>query len=117
MILDKYVKVKLNPSNIKYFEKLGYDIPVYEDKKGQIRIKFGSEIDVRVSDLNQGSHCLVNADCDICGKHNNIEYRVYLKNIKNYGLYTCKDCCRIKREKTCSEKYGVKHPWQKQRNI
>lgn len=112
MILDEYVKVKLNPSNISYFEELGYEIPKYKDTKGRMSIKTGTEIDVKVSDLNQGSHCLVNVSCDICGKCNSLEYRVYLKNIKKYGLYTCKNCCGVKREKTCLEKYGVKSPSQ-----
>lgn len=112
MILDEYVKVKLNPSNISYFEEKGYEIPRYKDAKGRMSIKNGTEIDVKVSDLNQGSHCLVNVLCDICGKHNCIEYRVYLRNIEKYGLYTCKKCCDIKREKTCLEKYGVKSPSQ-----
>ena len=114
MILDKYVKVVLNSSNIKHFEKLGYEIPRHKDKKGRMRVKLGTEIIVKVSDLTSGSHCLVNVECDICGKQSILGYRVYLKNAKKYNLYTCKDCSLIKTEKTCLEKYGVKSPSQNQ---
>ena len=112
MILDKYVKVILNPSNIKHFEKLGYEIPRYKDKKGRMGVKLGTEITVKVSDLSSGSHCLINVACDICGKQSILEYRVYLKNTKNYNLYTCKNCSLIKTEQTCLEKYGTKSPSQ-----
>ena len=112
MILDEYVKITLSPSNIKYFEALGYEIPKYKDEKGKTHVKMHTKLTVKVSDLNSGSHCMVNVACDICGKHNELEYRVYLKNIKKYNLYTCKDCCFIKTEKTCLEKYGVKFPAQ-----
>ena len=112
MILDEYVKVILNPSNIKHFENLGYEIPRYRDKKGRMSIKIGTEIMVKVSDLSLGSHCLINVACDICGKQSVLGYRVYLKNTKKYNLYTCKDCSLVKTEKTCLEKYGVKSPSQ-----
>lgn len=112
MILNEYVEVTLNPSNIKYFEALGYKIPRYKDSKGRMSIKTGTTIMVKVTDLNEGSHCLVNVECDICGERRELEYRVYLRNIKKYGLYTCKDCCSTKREQTCLEKYGVKSPAQ-----
>lgn len=112
MILDEYVKITLNPSNIKYFELLGYEIPRYKDSKGRMSVKTGTELMVKVSDLNSGSHCIINVACDICGRRRELEYRVYLKNIKKYNMYTCKDCCSIKTEKTCLEKYGVKSPSQ-----
>ena len=54
MILDEYVKVILNSSNIKHFENLGYEIPRYKDKKGRMRVKLGTEIIVKVSDLTSG---------------------------------------------------------------
>lgn len=112
MILDEYVKITLNANNIKYFESLGYEIPRYKDSKGRMSVKSDTKIEIKVSDLSSGSHCLVNVACDICGKHKKLKYRVYLKNIEKYNLYTCKDCCSIKIEKTCLEKYGVKSPSQ-----
>ena len=47
MILDEYVKVILNSSNIKHFENLGYEMPRYRDKKGRMSIKNGTEIMVK----------------------------------------------------------------------
>ena len=114
MILDEYVKVILNSSNIKHFENLGYEIPRYRDKKGRMSIKIGTGIMVKVSDLSFGSNCLINVACDICGKQSVIGYGAYLKNTKKYNLYTCKDCSLIKTEKTCLGKYGVKSPSQNQ---
>lgn len=112
MILDEYVKIALNASNIKHFEELGYKIPRYKDESGRMRIKRGTEIEVKVTDLTSGSHCMVNVACDICGKRSSLKYKVYLKNFKKHNLYTCKDCSLVKTEKTCLEKYGVKSPSQ-----
>ena len=37
-------------------------------------------------------------------------YRVYLKKIKKYNLYTCSNkCAHVKNKKTCLIKYGVEH--------
>jgi hypothetical protein len=38
-ILEEEVLVGLNPSTIVYFEKLGYKIPKYIDKKNRPRLK------------------------------------------------------------------------------
>ena len=51
MILQETVLVTLSPSNIQYFKSLGYEIPIYLDKKNRLLVKRNSQIEVQVSDL------------------------------------------------------------------
>lgn len=99
MILDKYVKVKINPSNYNYLLSKGYE----NFKKNDI-------IPVKVEDLSNGSNVLVNCKCDICGLEKKLNYRFYLKNIKKYNIFTCYKCSKIKVKKTSLENYGVDNP-------
>lgn len=107
MIKEEKVKVKLNSRNIKYYEELGYNIPKYLDKKGRYSIKRGTEIEVDVNDLSNGSHVEITAVCDICEENKVMPYKAYMKNISKYNVYTCPDCSTIKVRQTYLEKYGV----------
>ena len=98
MILDKTVKIKTNVKSVKYYRNLGYEC-------GR-----NTEIEVKIEDLQKGSHSLISVLCDICGDIiNNVEYRSYNKVIDKTGNYVCVKCAPIKREKTCIKKYGVKN--------
>ena len=97
-ILDEHVKVKLVNTSIGYYENLGYEIPRYEYEKGKFRVKNGTEIVVKSTDLKQNSNVCVNVACDCCGKEDRIQYNQYNKNkSKNNGLYLCPEDARIKR--------------------
>lgn len=89
-ILDEYVNVKLVNTTIAYYENLSYEIPRYEYKKGKFRVKNGTEIAVKPTDLKRDSNVKINVACDCCGKKNYIGYNAYYKNAsKHNGIYLC----------------------------
>lgn len=98
MIIDKFVNVTINSSNIKHYISLNYDVERYET------------ISVPVEHLTNGSHAKIRCcSCDVCEKIVFIEYRQYYKNYNKYKYYACsRKCCQNKIKKTCLEKYGVK---------
>lgn len=72
MLLTKEVEINLHPSNIDYYEKLGYKIPRYRNKhdnKGVLRVKRGTKITVKTSDLLPNSSVMVDIECDCCKKN------------------------------------------------
>jgi hypothetical protein len=99
MILDEYVKIRWNQNNKKYYIKKGYNF-----------IKIGDLFDVKVVDLSNETHVLVNVKCDVCGKIKTIIYREYIANIKNGNYYCCSRKCSIgKKNESVLKKYGVKN--------
>lgn len=81
MLLEQKVEVKLNGSNIGYFENLGYEIPRRIDKKGRLAVKNGTAILVDIHDLTKGSNALVIVECDYCGKQYKIKYNEHYNNV------------------------------------
>jgi len=77
MILQEVVLVNLNPSNIQYLKSLGYEIPIYLDKKNRLSVKRNSKVEVKVSDLPKGSHVKVLCNCDECHKERKIPFYLY----------------------------------------
>ena len=134
MIIDKFVEVVLQASNIKYYEKLGYIIPKYKDNVGIYRIKRNTTIIVKVLDLSKGSAVKIKCKCDICGKIRLVKYinyrdichtcsaRLMLSKFgkENYcwkgGLPKCVDCGKKlkfhnhKRCRSCWRNYIKKNP-------
>lgn len=95
MILNEKIKIKINPRNIKHYEKLGYE-----------NLKVGEDVEVSTTELMKGSHKIIHCQCYECQKINSIAYKDYNKNIKKYGYYTCVGkCSTIKNIKTNQEKY------------
>jgi len=81
-LINKEVKQIWGHRNKKYFESKGYTFPKYED-----------EFLVKVEDLTDGSHILVNIECDGCGiKLEDIMWNQYKKYIREDKKYYCKDC-------------------------
>jgi hypothetical protein len=95
MIIDKYIKIKTNPSNYNHYISKGYFIE-----------KCGDEISVSIEDLPKSSHVEINCKCDNCGNQKKIKYHSYNLYIKNHGFYSCYKCCNIKNKLTSNEKYG-----------
>lgn len=96
MILDDVVRVRTRGDLIKYYQELGYDCG------------YDTEIYVKIEDLSDNSHIRVNVLCDMCKKETmNVEYRLFVRRMKETGSYVCKDCAKIKREQTVLSKYGV----------
>ena len=90
---------KITKDNIDYYNLLGYDV------------KLKDIITIPPEHLPKGSHTIIKVKCDVCNKVEKIlEYRFYLKNIKNYNIYTCSEKCSvIKCKKTKKDKYGDKN--------
>jgi len=103
MILSKEVEVVLNPSNIKHYESLGYFIPKYKNKSGNLVYKRGDKIKVKVSDLPKVSQVKVLCKCDECGKERLLSY-------SNYNIL-CKNCAAKTDEK--KEKISKIHKGRK----
>lgn len=100
MLLSKTVKI--NPKyRRKYYENLGYDIPL-EDKQLYFRgVKNGikkivpkdTEIEIDIVDLPKKSGCKVDVKCDNCGKEYSLKYNNYFyQTEKHNGKLYCCDC-------------------------
>ena len=79
-IKEEFVEVVLNPRTIKHYENLGYSIPRVIDKQGKLRVKRGTKIWVKVSDLLPDSTVKITAICENpnCPNPERIlEYRQY----------------------------------------
>jgi very-short-patch-repair endonuclease len=102
MILNKTAELKINASNYKHFDNLGYK-----------NLKCSDKIDVPVKHLTKGSNVKIDVKCDVCGKEKTLSYKNYNKNIKNQNYYSCSQKCASEKKKiTNIKKYGVKYPNQ-----
>lgn len=99
-ILEKEVEISLHGRNVKYFEKLGYEIPRRKDKQGRNRIEFGAKITVKVEHLAKTSSALVTKICDDCGCI--VENIPYSSIALSRGCRDGKDRCM-----NCAWKYGA----------
>lgn len=89
MIIQETIVIPLFPNNINHYENLGYYIPRYIYTKHYqkvLKVKEGTKIEVKVSDLPKSSNVKVLCKCDVCGKENLIEYYRISKD------YLCKKC-------------------------
>ena len=90
-LITKTVFVELR-TNVKYYEELGYEIPYVKNKKGKLFVPRGTKLEVKVEDLPKESHIIVERECDGCGKKKFIEYRAYLKQVREDGKIYCSKC-------------------------
>jgi hypothetical protein len=97
-ILEKEVLIKIDNRNFIYYKKLGYNINQYLDKSAVLRVKRGTEILVKIEDLQKCS-VKVTRICDICGEHTeNKAYSEIIKERENGdGKDRCLKCANIKR--------------------
>jgi hypothetical protein len=114
VILDKHVEVKLNGSSVSYYKNLGYEIPMkYSEKKRKFVCDYSIKIKVDISDLQKGSHTLINVKCDFCGKETQVQYKNYYKTCTEKDApYACFDCGFEKQKVINLEKYGVENQMQ-----
>lgn len=80
-LISKTVMVKWNSANKKWYESKGY-----------IFTKWKEEFEVKVEDLSNGSHALVNVKCDCCGNIKIIYWYNYNNTLNKYGEYYCFNC-------------------------
>ena len=107
MIIDKSVKIKLTCRNITY----------YKNKLNNTEINVNDYIELKISDIQEGSTIKVNTSCDKCGAEKIMEYRTYNNNIKNGDVYYCNKCKHIKSKKTKLEIYGDENYNNKEKNV
>jgi len=88
MIIQKQIHVTISSSNVNQYESLGYSIPKYIDKKNRLKIKRGTTIQVKVSDLPKSSHYKISYVCDKCGH----EGKTSFQNIPKTGKHLCYKC-------------------------
>lgn len=82
MLLTKTVIIKWNSKHKKYYESKGY-----------IFTKWKDEFEVKIEDLPDNSHALVDIQCDGCGEIlENIWWQNYKKYVKEDGKYYCNKC-------------------------
>jgi len=101
MILENFVKFKVNAAQLKHLRSVGYNV------------KVGDEIEFPVDKLNHGSNIKIVCQCDVCGKIKTHPYRRYLRSINNSGFYACStNCAKSKTKNTFIKKYGMEHHFQ-----
>lgn len=107
---NQKIEILWSPQTFGFFRERGYE-----------KWKKGETISVDPTQLPENSHRRIQVICDgeDCHREIGMEYRQYLKNIKNFnGKYYCKYCAgkteevKEKRVRTCREKYGVDNPMQ-----
>ena len=85
MLITKTVTMKWNSQNKKWYESKGY-----------IYTKWLGEFEVKVEDLPNGSHTLVNVQCDGCGELlKDMKWQNYLKHVHEDGKYYCRICAIV----------------------
>ena len=97
MLVDKLVKIKIHPSNFKWFKEKGY----YPFKKNDI-------IEIDINDLMPSSKHIVRCLCEKCKEIKEIKYQNYKVQISRGGYYVCIVCSKYKMEETNIMKYGHK---------
>lgn len=97
MLITKFVEVKMGGHSIKHYKSLGYDV------------KYNSIITIPIKHLTEGSHTVVEVECDYCGKHVFKTYQKYLSQRRIIDKDCCNDkkCKATKFQESCLEKYGV----------
>lgn len=103
MIKSVTIKIKVSSGLKQNYSNLGYDFTQ-------------KEIDFKVSDLKKVSNQKVDVICDLCIEEYNIQYAKYNQNIKNNGVYVCKEC-HLKRltEKFINNNLSLNPEYQKKK--
>lgn len=89
-LLTKEVKIKVHNKK-KYYESLGYKIPLRKTKDGMKMLK-DTEIVVNVKDLPKTSTYKVKVKCNHCGKEYELSYRNYLRYVHEGDVSYCQQC-------------------------
>jgi len=84
-LLIEFAPMRWHSRNKKFYESKGY-----------VFTKMDDEFKVKVEDLQDGSHILVNIECDGCNKKIiNVMWKNYKKCVKEDGTYYCKKCASV----------------------
>ena len=97
LILPQKVKIDVSGNMSSYYEKLGYEIPRYFNKRhNKYSVANGTTINVSVEDLKPNSNIIIECECDICHRKEHItkmEYKRIKSYTEKYGYdYLCLYC-------------------------
>lgn len=91
-LITKEVEIRLNGSNIKYYENMGYEIPRrIKGKYGKPTVPLNTKINVNVNDLPKNSNVKIQYECDGCRNIKQTSYANYCRSNKN-GEHYCTSC-------------------------
>lgn len=112
-ILTEEVEIKVNTSNIKHFENLGYQIPTraacdrFQKRGIEFVYDIGAPMTVKVEDLMKNSSARIDVLCDMCKeKVLTIRYAGYNRAIDTTGSCVCRECSYIKTHQTTYDRLG-----------
>lgn len=91
MLLTKTVQVRVSGKEQNYYREKGYEIPTYIDKRGRVKVKLDTKIDVDVYDLPLYSRTKIEYLCDNCNKTFQTNWCDYI-SINHKGKYYCRLC-------------------------
>lgn len=120
MLLTKEVEVKLSSRTVKYYENLGYEIPMKKASKSYKEIynkeyvyDFSIPIKIKVEDLTKGCNAEIQVLCDYCKDEIiTMKYCTYLNTLKHINKSACQKCKGKKEREIFLIKYGVQNPSQ-----
>jgi hypothetical protein len=98
MIVTEKVQVRINNKNINYIINNGLDV------------EYGGEYEIEVKYLPRYSKYRVIAQCDSCGKLQELSLQKYHQNWGRSRSYNCKSCNNITYKKSMMMKYGYDNP-------
>ena len=99
MIITTTIKITINKTNYKYYQKFGYNL--------------NDNVEIPIEQLSKGSDKKILVKCDVCGNEKIITFYNYNKNIKKYNFYSCSHkCANEKRKLTNIEIYGYENVFQ-----
>lgn len=108
ILLTKEVEITIIASNVKYYESLGYKIPMRESEYSHKPVyDLWKTIMVKVEDLPKRSNAKVTIACDHCGKEYTTPYASYRISTEKDKRCFCRNCFYIKAQETQLKKYGV----------
>jgi len=102
MLITKEVEIILTSNTVKWYEERGYKIPkkAHSQRKNVQVSACGEIILVKVEDLPDCSHTLVDIKCDGCEKELiGIVWKNYKRSIQADGKYYCQKCALNGHEK------------------
>ena len=95
-LITKEVEVTITPKNINHYKEKGYDTEIWH------------KIIVKTKDLSEGSHTVVECDCDYCGKPLKRQYKTYIRDMNGIiPKVCCKECLKYKIKESNQKVYGV----------
>jgi hypothetical protein len=106
MILTDLVEITLASTNTRYYEDKGYIISRIKDKYGNLKVKRGTKIIVKVEDLIENSTTKIKVKCDGCGCEKEVTFSYYNAH-SSEEKYFCKKCSKTKSKYLSFEQWCI----------